>query len=317
MAYEAKVLADSLSQHGHRLTTLQVTFPRFVLAEFNTHRVLSRNSASSRAIPTEKKIKALYDDPVLPLHWGENKPGMQADTELSESNVDHAEHDWFLARDFAALGAVALIGGVDNLKDEKLREIIRFNKSFHAKESVSFSDIKDASVHKQVVNRLLEPFMWHTVIATATEWDNFYALRRHEDAQPEIHHAADLMRAAMDSSVPQELTDDEWHLPFSIEEERSSFPKLALAKFSVARCARVSYETHDTGTIDHQKDIKLHDTLAASGHMSPFEHVARPMTEDEYKTNKWSGNFKGWHQYRKNIPHEANYAEVLEAQENE
>ena len=151
--------------------------------------------------------------------------------------------------------------------------------------------------------------MWHTVVVSSTEWDNFMALRRHPDAQPEIRKVADLMDDAIESSEPMELGEGQWHLPFVLEEERTlSFD--ILAKLAVARCARVSYETHDTGKIYQAKDIALHDSLRDSGHMSPFEHVARPMTNEEYMESPWSGNFLGWHQYRKDIPYEDNYLEA-------
>lgn len=312
MAYEAKILADSLSEQGHRLTTLEVTFPRFILAEFNTHRVLSRNSASSRAIPTENRIQQVLENPVVPLEWGANKPGMQAATEISDGNKQSAEFNWLSVRDYSVLGAVALLGGVDALKNEELRVRIKeLQDVYERNDDNAYMALEGESVHKQVVNRILEPFLWHTVVATATEWDNFYALRAHPAAQPEIRHTAEIMKAATDSSKPTELEQSEWHMPFILEEERQKYSPKTLAKFAVARCARVSYETHDTGKIDHEKDTKLHDDLASMGHMSPFEHVARPMTLEELKIGEWSGNFRGWHQYRKDIPHEANYAEVL------
>jgi thymidylate synthase ThyX len=312
MAYEAKILADSLSEQGNRLTTLEVTFPRFILAEFNTHRVLSRNSASSRAIPTENRIKQVLENPVLPLEWGANKPGMQAELEIGDENKQAAEFNWLSVRDYSVLGAVALLGGVNVLKGTELQTRIKeLQDVYERNDDNAFIALEGESVHKQVVNRILEPFLWHTVVATGTEWENFYALRAHPAAQPEIKHTAELMKNAMDSSIPDNLDQNEWHIPFILEEEKEKYSPKTLAKFAVARCARVSYETHDTGKIDHEKDIKLHDDLASMGHMSPFEHVARPMTIDELSTSKWSGNFKGWHQYRKDIPHESNYGEVL------
>src|SRR3954452_24195130 len=94
MGFEAKVLADSVSPAGQRLTTLEATFPRFVLAEFNTHRVFSRNSASSRAIPVAKQLRRVLDDPYVPIEFGSNKPGMQAGPALAGANRDAAEREW-------------------------------------------------------------------------------------------------------------------------------------------------------------------------------------------------------------------------------
>jgi len=173
-----------------------------------------------------------------------------------------------------------------------------------------FDPLEGESVHKQIANRPLETHQWHTVVVTATEWENFFALRKHPAAQPEIRHTAELMSDVIKNSEPTELGFTEWHLPFVTEEEKKVHSTNLLAKLSVARCARVSYETHDTGKVDIDKDVKLHNTLRDSGHMSPFEHVARPMSVKELDISEWSGNFRGWHQYRKDIPNEDNYAEA-------
>jgi len=305
MGYEARILADSVSEFDDRLTSLEVTFPRFVLPEFNTHRVFSRNSASSRAVPVEKRLLQVLDEPVIPIEWGANKPGMQSIDILGETDQLVAEIEWLKARDYAVLGAVALSGGIGKLKNDILAYRIR---SLYDEYDVPIPD-PIQGVHKQFVNRILEPFMWQTVVVSSTEWENFMALRRHPDAQPEIRKVADLMDNAIAASVPRELGEDEWHLPFVLEEERI-LPFDILAKLAVARCARVSYETHDTGKIDHVKDIALHDSLRDSGHMSPFEHVARPMSPEEFIESPWSGNFYSWHQYRKDMPYEDNYLEA-------
>ena len=161
MAYDAKIVADSVSEVGDRLTTMEVTFPRMVLAEFNTHRVFSRNSASSRAIPVEKQLQRIMDDPFIPVWWGRKQSGMQADHELEGDGLVQAKAEWLAARD-SAVGHV-----------QRLLEL---------------------GLHKQITNRLLEPFMWHTVIVTATEWSNFFALRANPMAQPEIRVIAEMMR---------------------------------------------------------------------------------------------------------------------------
>ena len=265
MTHAAKILADSITTEGHRLTTFEVTFPRIVLAEFNTHRMLwgtegsdypefSRNSASSRAIPVEKMIKMVEENPYVPTHWGKNQKGMQAEEELGVVSREASYHTWLAARDHAVKQATTLL---------------------------------DIGVHKQITNRLLEPFMWHTVIVTATEWGNWFHLRDNSMAHPEIKLAAELMRDAMEKSTPLRLDDGQWHLPLCSElwQPANQYPSkqedlLHWRKISVGRCARVSYLTHD-GQRNLQADSELHDRLLEAGHMSPFEHVARPMTDYE------------------------------------
>ncbi len=276
--YSAKIIADSVSRHGQRLTTMEVVFPRMVLAEFNTHRVFSRNSASSRAIPVEKQLKKIKEQPFVPEYWGANQSGMQAEAELIAEAKDAALDEWLAARD----SAVAHV--------EKLLAI---------------------GLHKQLANRILEPFMWHTVIVTATEWSNYFALRANEMAQPEIRKVSELMQAAYEASTPKQLSDDEWHLPLiQAEEYDGVFEKSDDARMiSAARCARVSYLTHE-GKRDLSADIVLYDRLTSGGHMSPLEHVARPLTEDELSEGEFRGNFRGWMQLRKLVPNEDDYAKV-------
>lgn len=268
--YDAKVIADSVSLDFQRLVTIEVTLPRPYLAEFNTHRVFSRNSASSRAIPVAKQMARIKTDPFIPIHWGTNQPGMQAGAEIDEELRVHAVKNWLAARDVALLQAENLLA---------------------------------LNIHKQVVNRLLEPFMWHTIIVTATEWDNFFALRRHEAADPHIRRAAELMFDAMASSTPTEVPEGEWHLPYVQDDEWSQFDPETLAKISSARCARVSYLTHD-GKVDTDADLKLYERLASMGHMSPMEHPAEPNEDCE----AWSGNFRGWKQFRKSLPYEDDFS---------
>jgi thymidylate synthase ThyX len=201
--FSARVLTDSVSPAGIRLTTMEVRFPRFVLSEFNTHRVLSRNSASSRAVPTNKMIERVLENPAMPVEWGVNKPGMSASEALTDQQAQEAKAEWLRARDSAV---------------EHVRNLQKFN------------------VHKQVINRLLEPFMWHTVIVTGTEWENFYSLRCAPNAQPEIRVAAELMRDAMNASSPRKIDIGDWHLPLVQDDERD-LPLEQLKKVSAARCA--------------------------------------------------------------------------------
>lgn len=283
---------------------MEVTIPRIVLAEFNTHRMFSRNSASSRAIPVEKMLKRVQEDPFVPVFWGKNQKGMQAAEELSDE-IDgyvslgnkpdpghqgtsprwRAKSEWFKARD-------------------------------NAVETVKRLQMPDIDLHKQIANRLLEPFLWHTIIVTATEWDNWDALRTHKDAQPEIRHGAIIMKEARDASTPQTLGWHEWHLPLVSDYSTLVYSGLSereICLISVGRCARVSYLTHD-GKRDPKADIDLALKLQNSGHMSPFEHVARPMTTDQSPQETFAGNFRGWVQYRKTIPNEENFGKTLSSQ---
>jgi len=304
MGFDAKVLADSRSPAGHRLTTLEATFPRFILAEFNTHRVFSRNSASSRAIPIAKQLRRVLEEPYVPIEFGSNQPGMQAGAPLEGEKREAAEREWLRARDDAVrrvLGLVADPGALAADADlldllQEVEQTIR-NRAQPA---------EWLNVHKQVANRLLEPFMWHTVIVTATEWDNFWNLRCHPDAQPEIRLIAERMRDAVGVSEPEQLAAGEWHLPLVRPEDREQIVSAKdLIKVSAGRCARVSYLTH-AGKRDLDADIELHDRLLESGHMSPLEHPARPLSAAELGESEWSGNFRGWFSYRKTIDREAN-----------
>jgi len=304
--FNARVILDSIGPNGARLTTFELTMPRIVLAEFNTHRMFSRNSASSRAIPVEKMLQKVKDDPFIPTYWGKNQKGMQAEQELTEEEQTRATNEWLYAR--------------SDMYDraEALREI---------------------GVHKQLTNRLLEPWLWHTVIFTATELDNFYALRANKMAQPEIRLPAEMLIEAYELSKPMELLAGEWHLPLVTNYDLHREPggdrwftfttarTLLVTEFtywckiSSARCARVSYLTHE-GKRDLSADLALHDNLLANGHMSPLEHPAMALTESQWRTIaiamsvEWAerrvpvGNFWGWQQYRKTISNEHNFARI-------
>jgi hypothetical protein len=269
MAYAVRILADSIAPCGKRLTTFVVTYPRFVHAELLTHRAFARNAASSRAIPIQKMIRSVIDDPAGPVHWGRNQAGMQAREQLSGWRLWTAQRLWYGARWFAVLVAWLLWR---------------------------------VGLHKQIANRIHEPWMWITVIVSATEWANFFALRDHPDAQPEIAHVAAWMRREYVASEPALLEAGEWHLPLLDDGEEQRIRSLLLdpRAVSVGRCARVSFLTHD-GRRDFYEDVKLHDRLrgAEPPHMSPFEHVAMALDSPEQ-----SGNFIGFRQYRKEIPNE-------------
>ena len=178
----AKVIADSIhSETGTRITTFELVYPRFIHSEFMTHRIFNRNASSSRAIPTTKLIEQVRSNPVFPSHWGKNQKGMQAAEELSEDARMDAILVWTKASESAAIYA------------EQLRR---------------------GQVHKQIVNRILEPFTHIRVVVTSTSWVNFYGLRDHKDAQPEIRELAQAMKKAHEESQPTKLQWGEWHLPY-------------------------------------------------------------------------------------------------------
>ncbi|GAC1577368.1 MAG: FAD-dependent thymidylate synthase [Candidatus Elarobacter sp.] len=271
MGFSARVLRDSISPAAVRLTTMEVRYPRFIHSELMTHRVFSRNAASSRAIPIRKMIDAVRDEPAMPLWWGQNQSGMQAHRELDPASQALAQAEWRRALADALAHAERLASNEINL-------------------------------HKHLVNRVLEPFAWITVIITATEWANFFTQRTHPDAQPELKHVAELMLAAFRASEPSALAAGDWHTPLILPDEEAALPLEERLKISVARSARVSYLSHD-GARDRSKDLELYDRLVgggANGHWSPFEHVASPLRDGA----TWSGNFRGWEQYRKRFAQE-------------
>lgn len=262
----AKVVEDSVSLDGIRLTTLQLRYPRFIHAEFMTHRVFSRNASSSRAIPVNKMLQQVWSDPAAPIHWGQNQPGMQAKTEMEGWRRTAAQAVWrWSGRLMCGMVWVGMKLGM----------------------------------HKQIANRLLEPWQFIHVIVTATEWENFFLLRDHPDAQPEIRALAIVMKQAMERSTPKKLVVGQWHLPYVTAAERSEFSTELLCKLSAARCARVSYLTHDGQAPVLAKDLDLYDRLVGANpiHASPVEHQASPA----FFAHTWSGNLRGWEQYRKSV----------------
>jgi thymidylate synthase ThyX len=265
----AKVIADSFTVNPkHRITTMEVTLHRFVLAEFNTHRVFSRNSASSRAIPVEKMLERFIGDPAMPLAWPAEQPGMQGGEELQ---------------------------GQDAVDARKLFNQVWANTEFLIQEYLKSHPDKSGRLHKSLINRLMEPFMWHTIIVTSTEWENFFSQRCSPLAQPEIRVAAEKMREAYQASTPLEILHPQWHTPYIREDEQDLDIKTKLM-VSAARCARVSYLTHD-GVRDIQEDINLFKRLMTADppHWSPLEHVATPALRAPEP-----GNFNSWSQLRHN-----------------
>lgn len=257
----AKVIEDSVAHHGGRLTTLQLSYPRMVHSELMTHRVFSRNASSSRAIPVAKMIEQVRENPAMPVYWGSNKPGMQAGEEVE--NIKAAKMLWLRAASSAAAYA---------------------------------REMSEMGLHKQIANRVLEPFQTIHVVLSSTEWDNFFALRCHPDAQPEIQVLACAIRDAMQESIPKYLDMGEWHAPYMTEDERKSLSQMLLLQSSAARCARVSYLKHDGANPSLAEDLALFGRLAGGEpiHASPTEHQATPL----FSPSKFSKNFRGWRQFR-------------------
>lgn len=281
MTIEAKVVAHSRADGAPDLITMQVKYPRMVHSEFMTHRVFSRNASSSRAIPIERMIRDVEEDPAMPAAWGSNKPGMQAGVELPPHIAEAARETWLLACEEAV---------------DRARQLAEFG------------------AHKQIVNRLLEPFAHITVVVTATDFDNFFDLRCHPDADPTMRAVAEAMRDAIAGSTPAPF-DSGWHLPYISQADWDYFPDVMscdevwplLAMISAARCARVSYLNHDGTSPNIDKDLALAKRLLDSKHMSPFEHQAQAQT-DRSAVSIWPpepvikpSNLRGWTQHRKII----------------
>jgi thymidylate synthase ThyX len=313
----AQVIADSVGRHAPRLTSILTRSPRWIHAEGRTHRRLrmgeelefelrtpspmedpnlSRNAASSRAIPVPKMIEDVLNDPAVPLWWGANQPGMQAHAELTGKALEKARNEWFRALGSAVMHA------------RKMHEI---------------------GAHKQIVNRIVEPYSHINVLWTGTQWTNFFGLRIHEDAEPHIRKLAIAMKAAMDASRPAELKEGDWHLPFvqpsdveatqhhyrgAAKEAKQRFIDGDLVKLSVARCASLSYRTVDDRLMSRDDAYRLFEKLldAQPIHASPAEHQAKVDVNDGdeaggdlWRNAKLSGNLgPGWVQFRKTLENE-------------
>jgi len=322
----AKIIADSITQRGHRISTFELVFPRHILAELNTHRVFSKNSASSRAIPAKKMIESVNTNPFMPIAWQKEHSGMQGvEYHTDPDRIRILEAQWKVAMESAIANAETLLA---------------------------------LQVTKQITNRLLEPFMYHKVLLTTTELDNFFNLRcpkytsdkgevfksrkdfiaaknnveegfhypssdrgwrniNKSGAEIHMQALAEAMWNAYNESVPLELRAGEWHIPYypTFDEVLKSFPYSGAyfdgsgthdpnmadfinqqqIKVSCARCARLSYQTlGDDPKIDLLKDVELYNNLVTSGHASPTEHCA--MACDD---SSMYGNFRGWKQHRK------------------
>lgn len=330
MAYAAKIVLDSVSEAEDRLTTFEISFPRPILSEFNTHRMFSRNSASSRAIPVRKQLKKLLEDPFVPAGFGRDQGGMQSYTYLEGLEYDEAKRIWLRDRDRSATSAFELLLG-EKLSSEifgyypetsfatEARLLRGFDEAMRYANPLKVNDeqletVEILNVHKQFANRLVESHMWHTVIVTATDWSNFFALRVSPAAQPEIYTIAKMMKDLYEKSTPKLLKVGEWHLPF-IQDDELEWAKENLKQaieVSSARSGRVSYLTHN-GIRDVREDLKMYKRLVGPGHMSPLEHPATPNcheSDGEWVSGGYVGNFKGWLQHRKQIVGEHDFSLV-------
>lgn len=269
---------------NYRITTMIVRFPRCILSEMNTHRVFSRNSASSRARSLKTTIKQVLEDPYIPL-FTENARGMGGSYITDEYQLGMAKAEWLDARDAAVDMATRMLGtGVTCPDDVKERIDIYYDK-YYGKPREEW-DVVIPNVHKQTVNRLLEPFMWHEMLITSSYWENFFKLRMDEAAQPEIQAIATLMFEAMNASLPGLFPE---HIPFVKREHHTSLSALFHdLKKSAAECARISYVDRSTaGNKDGSEDLAKR--LLMKGHMSPFEHQA--IHPDIFSTLSPGGEF--------------------------
>ena len=310
----AKVIADSISPSGQRITTLEIEYPRFILSELNTHGMLVKNSSSSRAIPIKTMIAQIVENGATPLYWGKAKSGMQAGEEVVGNDLSVIQYLWDLARSNAIASADVL---------------------------------SQMGLHKQTANRLLEPFQMMKTVITGTDWDNFFNLRIHPDAQPEFCMLAYKMYVAMKKSVPTPLKSGEWHLPYvdsSHELSDEGFPILGTLRYhtgevgtdsfkyltleeaqriSASCTAQTSYRKSDDSL---EKADKIFDMLIKADvlHASPFGHLATPVNRrlnDVHSPSTWqegithmnrsgvfcSGNLTGWISYRHLIPNNTCY----------
>jgi hypothetical protein len=297
----AKIIADSINPRGVRITTYELIYPRIIHGEFMTHRQFSRNAASSRAIPVKAMLDLIEKDPAMPVHWGMNQPGMQAEKELDENTKEAVKALWLEA----ARQAVSIARVMDDMK-----------------------------VHKQVVNRITEPFQHMRTVMTTTEKANWYWLRDHKDADPTIAALAYAMKVAEEASEPEYLEIGQWHVPYVKTEiwyNRDFTPKSLQSyydengveitleqalKISASCCAQSSFRKAET-SLEKAENVFSRLIESEPVHASPVEHQAMCFDDRYYwpdgVTHRdkegvyWSGNFRDWIQYRQLIPNNAKH----------
>jgi len=301
---QVEVILASRGPDQKPIYTIRMRYPRPIHGEILTHRVFGRNARSSRAVPVKTMLNEVRTIPYVPWHWGANQKGMQASTECNElidipyrrvdDTVSHhitylREEAWLQAATLACDAAEAFM---------------------------------NAGYHKQNPNRLLEPFSWIDTLVTSTEWDNFFWLRDHKDAEPHLQDLSRLVKQAIDAAEIQELKPGEWHQPYITENDRdsvcfdqgfNSYPSEEsnawLNKISAARCARISYKPFN-GDASYEKELGRYEMLVSSDrvHASPLEHQATPDTYSEeygsWDNSDLHGNLTGYVQFRKTVPNE-------------
>jgi hypothetical protein len=296
MTYRVTVLAKSEAPSGKVLASFELYYPRAMLhEEFLTHRALSKNAASSRATPISSMVEAVRADPAMPLYWGINGKGMSDHGIMSPDDAAKCKKEWLAARD----SALKHVGNMMKLNPQP---------------------------HKQDVNILLRPWEHITTVATADEWDNFFALRTHKDAKPLFRALAVEMWRAYEAFPATKLQPGDWHLPYIWQHEFDALKATKadkyeealgnLIKVSAARCARTSYKNHNGKVASFAEDVELYERLAGGSpkHASPLEHQGTPDTYRVVFENKkakrvwdhpeWHGNFGGFIQHRKTLPGE-------------
>lgn len=304
----AKVIQDSKHRDtGTRLTTFEVVVNRYVLSEVNTHKMVSKNSASSRAVPIKSNIEYILNDTAYPISWGKNQAGMVADEDVSDEIATKAKEIWTNARDSAIKYA---------------------------------QELSDLGIHKQLANRLIENFSYQKIVMSGTEWDNFFWLRLHKDAQPEIRELARVMLEAYNESIPEVLDIGEWHVPYVTRIRGSdgilryydiNSDELIIEdaiQISASCCAQTSYrksdETLDKATIVFDRLNLSREEDDVRKHSSPVEHIGTPIdytnnslespiTHMDSNGQAWSANFKDFIQYRHMIPNESckNHPDII------
>lgn len=267
----AKVIADSVNPTGNRITTLELHYPRIPVHEqLLTHRMIARNAQSARAVPIEKMLEHVEHHGYIPDVWGQNCGGMQPHGTVVGDLAVEARDIWCGAKESAYCRAL---------------------------------DLHYVTVHKEQANRLLQPFSWIKVIATSTEWDGFLKIRNRKEPQREMRLLAEAIALQLERSNPKLLMPGQWHLPYMMPADIDLSGSEDQRRVCVARCARVSYLTHD-GKRDPAKDLELYGRLlrpdpedqTAPIHGSAFEHVAQALP-GPYR----SGCYTGWHPHRADI----------------
>jgi thymidylate synthase ThyX len=299
------VIADSLSI-TNRMVTLELEYPRFIHSELMTHRMLSKNAASSRAIPIKKMHETITEKTAMPVHWGKNQPGMSAKEEVDDLVKQGAEGVWNSARDAMLSHSTVM---------------------------------SDMGLHKQIANRITEPFQLMKTVISGTEWANLIWLRHHPDAQPEFYDLADCIVKCLQQSESMLIVSGEWHTPYVhrfrdidgvLQYLDSNGEKLSVEdaiKVSASCCAQVSYRRNDD-SLEKAKDIFARLIDSKPIHASPIEHQATPMkfkdaclysqdmnptiweegiTHMDRNKQYWSGNLRGFIQHRKLIASEARW----------